>query len=121
RYEVAVGSAELDRYCGSTGESPAAYEHEGRQYVPPGLLAQTYGRLIHDTFFYTTGVHVSSDVTLKRPALAGEPLQVSGAIAEHFERNGNKYVRFTTAIEDGERRPVASVDHVSISRLKPRV
>ena len=88
--------------------------------VPPGLLAGTYGRLIHDTFFYTTGVHVSSDMRLDRPVLAGEPLRVSGAIAEHFERNGNTYVRFTIAIDDADGRSVANVEHVSIYKLRPR-
>jgi hypothetical protein len=119
-YDFTIDRAAIERHCSSTGESPAAYEHDGRLRVPPGLLAGTYGRLIHDTFFYTTGVHVSSDLKLNRPVFVGEPLRVSGAIAEHFERNGNKYVRFTIAIDDADRRPVASVEHVSIYKLRPR-
>ena len=119
-YEVTFDRAALERYCGSTGETLADYEHGGQLYVPPGLLAGTYGRLIHDTFHYTTGVHVSSDLTVERATLVGEPLHVSGAIAEHFERNGNQYVRFTIAITDRDRRPIANVEHVSIYKLKPR-
>jgi hypothetical protein len=119
-YELIVDRAAIERHCSSTGEAVTNYERDGRLHVPPGLLAGTYGRLIHDTFFYTTGVHVSSDLTLNRPVLAGEPLRVSGAIAEHFERNGNKYVRFTIAIQDAERRAVAGVEHVSIYKLRPR-
>lgn len=119
-YDLTVDRAAIERHCSSTGESPTNYEHDGRLHVPPGLLAGTYGRLIHETFFYTTGVHVSSDLTLNRPVLAGEPLHVSGAIAEHFERNGNKYVRFAIAIHDADRRPVANVEHVSIYKLRPR-
>jgi hypothetical protein len=119
-YEIVYDRAAIERHCGQTGEAVANYEHEGRWYVPTGLLAATYGKLIHETFFYTTGVHVSSDLQAKRPALSDEVLHVSGSIAEHFERNNNKYVRFSISIEDGERRPVANVEHVSIYKLAPK-
>jgi hypothetical protein len=119
-YDLTIDRAAIERHCASTGEPPTNYEYEGRLRVPPGLLAGTYGRLIHDTFFYTTGVHVSSDLTLNRPVLVGEPLRVSGAITEHFERNGNTYVRFTIAVHDADGRPVAHVEHVSIYKLRPR-
>jgi len=119
-YDVTYAQAELERFCGSTGEPLSSYAHAGATYVPPGLLARTYGPLIHETFHYTTGVHVSSDLTLRRPVLVGETLHVSGAIAEHFERNGNTYVRFSIVIEDDAGRPVANVEHVSIYALRPR-
>lgn len=119
-FEVAFDRAAIERYCGQTGESVADYEHDGALLVPSGLLAGTYGRLIHDTFFYTTGVHVSSDLKAQRPARAGEALRVSGEIAEHFERNGNTYVRFAIAIEGDGGQPVANVEHVSIYKLAPR-
>lgn len=119
-YEITYDRAAIERHCGQTGEAVANYELEGTLYVPTGLLAATYGKLIHETFFYTTGVHVSSDLKATRPALAGETLHVGGSIAEHFERNNNKYVRFSIAIEDGARRPVANVEHVSIYKLAPK-
>jgi acyl dehydratase len=119
-YEITYDRAAIERHCGQTGEAVANYERDGTMYVPTGLLAATYGRLIHETFFYTTGVHVSSDLKAKRPALAGETLHVSGTIAEHFERNNNKYVRFSIAIEDDKRRSVANVEHVSIYKLAPK-
>lgn len=119
-YDVTFDREAIERYCGQTDETVAGYEHDGALLVPSGLLARTYGRLIHETFFYTTGVHVSSDLRALRPAVAGEPLRVSGRIAEHFERNGNKYVRFAIAIDDAARQPVATVEHVSIYKLAPR-
>jgi hypothetical protein len=119
-YGITYDRDAIERHCRQTGEAVSNYEHAGRLFVPTGLLAATYGKLIHETFFYTTGVHVSSDLRAQRPALAGESLHVGGSIAEHFERNKNKYVRFSITIEDNARQPVANVEHVSIYKLAPK-
>lgn len=119
-YEVTFGEREILTYLERTSESIDAYRLDGRARVPPGMLLACYGRLIHESFFYQTGVHVSSDLAISRLPWQDEPLRVAGRIREHFERNGSSYVRFSVEVGTAAGEPLATVEHVSIYKLKPR-
>jgi hypothetical protein len=84
------------------------------------MFLGAYGRLIHETFHYEAGVHVSSEMDLRRAAKLGETVAVSGNALKLFERNGDKYITFDVIITgpDGER--LARVEHTSIYALRPR-
>ena len=103
-----------------TGETPEQYELDGALRVPPLLLLGCYGRLIHESFHYETGVHVSSELTLHALPRLNEPLTVSGAIEEYSERGGSKYVRFSVNVAGADGTPAATVQHVSIYALQAR-
>ena len=119
-YDITYGAEQVEQFLARTGEPAVAYVVDGTPRVPPGMLLGTYGRLIHETFFYQTGVHVSSDMQVERLPAVGEPLTVSGAISNLYERNGSKYVAFTIAVSDRSNQPVASIEHVSIYQLAKR-
>lgn len=119
-YDITYGEEQIKQFLARGDERIESYEHDGVLHVPPGLLMGAYGRLIHETFHYETGVHVSSNMTVTRVPNAGEPVRVSGEILRLFERNGDKYVTFSVnlASQSGER--LASVEHTSIYALRPR-
>lgn len=119
-YETSWSREVIEQYLGRTGESLDAYTLDGQLRVPPVILLGCYARLIHETFFYETGVHTSSDLTLHRLPAADETVRVSGAISEYFEKNGNIYVRFSVIIRSLEDEPLAEVDHVSIYKFRPK-
>jgi len=119
-YETSWSREMIEQYLARTGESLAAYTLDGRLRVPPVILLGCYARLIHETFFYETGVHTSSDLTLRRLPFEGETVRVSGAIGEYFEKNGNIYVRFSVVIRSLDGEPLAEVGHVSIYKFRPK-
>jgi hypothetical protein len=115
-FDRAAVSAVLDR----TGETPEDYTIDGEPRVPPVILLGCYARLIHESFFYETGVHVSSALTLHRLPRLGETLNVTGAILGHSERGGSKYVRFSVNVAGEDGAPAAAIEHVSVYSLLPR-
>jgi hypothetical protein len=117
-YDRTVTRDDVRAYVERTGEQLADYEDARGLTVPAGMLLGMYGPLIHGTFHYEAGVHVSSDLQLQRVPRVDEPLRVSGRVVDRFERNGSKYVTFTVevaAAADGE--PLATVVHTSIYAL----
>ena len=119
-HTATYGEEEIRGYLERTGEPVDAYRRDGRLRVPPGLLLAQPIRIAHNNYRYETGVHVSSRMTLQQPALADETLTIAGHIGGLFERNGNKYVSLAVSISGEGGRPVATIDHVSIYKLKPR-
>lgn len=119
-YEISYSRETIEQYLGRTGESLDQYMLNGELVVPPVILLSCYGKLIHETFFYQTGVHTSSDLTIHRLPLANETVRVSGKINEYFEKNGNIYVRFSVNVTSSSDQPLADVDHVSIYKLRPK-
>ncbi len=119
-YEITYGEPEILTYLARQNEPIDNYRVDGQVMVPPGILLACYGRLIHETFLYETGVHVSSDMTIHRLPFQDEPARVSGAITEHFERNGNLYVSFSVNIGTPAGERLAEIEHISIYKLKPR-
>jgi len=120
-YDVTYDREVLEKYAERTGEDLDLYVVDGRQRVPTGVLFGAYGKLIHETFHYEAGVHTSSELELVRAPWMDEPLRVEGTVQELFERNGNKYVRFSVEVsnrETGER--VATVMHTSIYALQKK-
>ncbi len=119
-YGITYDEGQIRQFLARTDELIESYKHDGVLHVPPGLLMGAYGRLIHETFHYETGVHVSSNISITRVPHAGEPVHVSGEILRLFERNGDKYVTFSVNLstETGER--LASIEHTSIYALRPR-
>jgi hypothetical protein len=119
-YQLTYDREQLRKYLDRTGETEADYQVDGQQVVPPGMFLGAYGRLIHETFHYEAGVHVSSDLELRRVANLGETVTVSGNALKLFERNGDKYVTFDVIITgtDGDR--LARVEHTSVYALRPR-
>src|SRR5947209_5766090 len=97
-YEATYGEPEIRAYLERQHESIDHYRIDGEVVVPPGILLGCYGRLIHETFFYETGVHVSSDLAIQRLPRQGEPVRVTGAITRHFERGGNRSVSFSVNV-----------------------
>ena len=119
-YTVSFDHAAAATALARTGEAPEDYTLDGALRVPPLLLLGCYGRLIHESFHYETGVHVSSELTLHALPRLDEMLTVSGAIAEYSERGGSKYVRFSVNVAGEDGAPAATVQHVSIYALQAR-
>lgn len=119
-YEITYGAAQIRAYLDRTGESEQDYTVDGRLTVPPGMLLGAYGRLIHETFHYEAGVHVSSDMNLHRAPILDDTVTVSGNALRLFERNGDKYITFDVIITDGDGERLARVEHTSIYALRPR-
>lgn len=120
-YDRTINREEIERFLGRTGESLDAYTIDGALTVPPGMLMGLYGPLIHGTFHYEAGVHVSSEMTLNRVPHADQALRVDGRILDRFEKNNNKYVTFSVEVSEaasGER--LATVHHTSIYALHGR-
>lgn len=119
-YDRTITRADVEAFLSRTGEDVARYESRDTLSVPTGMLMGLYGPLIHGTFHYEAGVHVSSDLSVTRSPRAGDPLRVSGEVLRLFEKNGNKYVTFSVEVDtaDGER--LARVEHTSIYALRPR-
>ena len=119
-YQQTYDAEQLQKYLDRTGEAAADYVEGGKQLVPPGMFLGAYGKLIHDTFHYEAGVHVSSDMELRRPAALGETVTVSGNALRLFERNGDRYVTFDVVLTDAQGERLARVEHTSIYALRPR-
>lgn len=119
-YQVSYTADVLMPLLSRTGESLEAYVIKGVPVVPPAAFLGAYGRLIHETFHYTTGVHVSSDMKLYRPVPVGTQVRVTGEILRLHERNGDKYVTFTVNISDEAGDRVAEIEHSSIYAFRSR-
>ena len=119
-YEVTFDAPFVQAFLDKTGERAEGYIVDGRALVPPGIYLAAYGRLIHETFHYTAGVHVSSDMKVLAVAAVGTKATVSGEVVGLSERNGDRYITFTVNVtaDSGER--LAEVEHVSIYALRPR-
>lgn len=119
-YQITYGEAQIRQYLSRTGETEDDYTIDGWLTVPPGVLLGAYGRLIHGTFHYEAGVHVSSDMDLRRTPKLDEPVTVSGNALRLFERNGDRYVTFDVIVTDSSGERLARVEHTSIYALTPR-
>ena len=97
-YDRTITREDIETFLARTGESLDEYTVDGTLTVPPGMLMGLYGPLIHETFHYQAGVHVSSDLTLHRVPDAGQPLRIEGQVLDLFEKNGNKYVTFSVEV-----------------------
>lgn len=117
-YMISYGEQEIAQFLDRTGETVDAYRQGDRLYVPPGLLLGAYLRLLHGSFFYETGVHVSSRLTIQQAPLADQEIAVSGRCAANFERNGSKYVDVEITLRDSDGDTLATLEHVSIYQLK---
>ncbi|MCA9856646.1 MAG: hypothetical protein KC458_05160, partial [Dehalococcoidia bacterium] len=73
-YDRTITRSDIETFVGRTGEDIGSYEEGGALSVPTGMLMGLYGPLIHGTFHYEAGVHVSSDLTVTRIPRAEEPL-----------------------------------------------
>ncbi len=119
-YTVTYDLPFVNEYLGKTGESLADYTRDGKALVPPGVFLGSYGRLIHGSFHYTTGVHVSSDMKLFKAPPVGTKATVTGEVLRLSERNGDKYVTFTVKVTDDSGTRLAEIEHVSIYALRSR-
>ncbi|HXH21592.1 MAG TPA: hypothetical protein VNN10_06150 [Dehalococcoidia bacterium] len=120
-YSVTYDEPFVAAFLERTGESPADYEGPDGRVVPPAVFFSAYGRLIHGTYHYETGVFVTSNLRLFKAPPLGTKALVTGEVLRLFERNDNKYVTFSVVVSDessGER--FAEVEHTSIYKLKPR-
>lgn len=119
-YEVTYDLPFVMEFLGKTGESLDSYTSGGNAVVPPGVFLGSYGKLIHESYHYTTGVHVSSDMKLHSAPPVGTKARVTGNIVRLTERNGDKYVTFTVNVATADGEPIADIEHVSIYALKSR-
>ncbi|MCB9484147.1 MAG: hypothetical protein H6675_09065 [Dehalococcoidia bacterium] len=119
-YDRTITRSDIETFVGRTGEDIGSYEEGGALSVPTGMLMGLYGPLIHGTFHYEAGVHVSSDLTVTRIPRAEEPLHVGGEVLELFEKNGNKYVTFSVEVDSAAGERLARVEHTSIYALRKR-
>jgi hypothetical protein len=119
-YQVTYDESQVRQYLRRTGETEEDYTVAGRLTVPPGVLLGAYGRLIHETFHYEAGVHVSSDMDLRRTPELDETVTVSGTALRLFERNGDRYITFDVIVTDAGGERLARIEHTSIYALKPR-
>lgn len=119
-YDRTISRADIETFVGRTGESVDDYTVDGALTVPPGMLMGLYGPLIHGTFHYEAGVHVSSTLTVNRTPRADQPLRVEGRVLDLFEKNGNKYVTFSVEVSDTAGERLATVHHTSIYGLRAK-
>ena len=119
-YQVTYDRDFVQQFLNKTGESLDDYLEQGQQLVPPGVFLGAYARLIHESFHYETGVHVSSDVQFLKAVPLGTEATVAGEALRLFERNGDKYITFSVVISDESGQLLAHVEHTSIYDLKPR-
>lgn len=119
-YERTITLADLETFVSRTGESLDDYRTDGVLVVPAGMLMGLYGLLIHGTFHYEAGVHVSSELSVTRAPLVGEPFRVGGQVIELFEKNGNKYVTFSVEATSMAGEPLSRVEHTSIYALRKK-
>lgn len=119
-YDRTITREDISTFVDRTGESLEDYTVDGVLTVPPGMLMGLYGPLIHGTFHYQAGVHVSSALTVTRVPEAEQPLRIEGSVQEIFEKNGNKYVTFSVEISDRAGDRLATVHHTSIYQLRAK-
>ncbi len=119
-YDRTISEADIEKFVGRTGEDIEAYRRGGELTVPTGMLMGLYGPLIHGTFHYEAGVHVSSELTVQRTPRVDEALQVGGRLLDLFEKNGNKYVTFTVEVRSADGEDLARVAHTSIYALRKK-
>lgn len=118
-YDLTYREEQIQQYVARTDESIEVYMHDGALHVPPGLMMSAYGRLIHESFHYEAGVHVSSDFQFDRVPVAGESLTITGDVLRLFERNGDKYVTFSVIFSTATER-LATIEHTSIYQFRSR-
>lgn len=120
-YDRTITREDIKTFLDRTGESLDAYDIAGVLTVPPGMLMGLYGPLIHGTFHYEAGVHVSSEMTLNRLPHADQALRIEGRVLDLFQKNGNKYVTFSVEIAEATSGDLlATVHHTSIYALRRR-
>jgi hypothetical protein len=120
-YDRMITRDDVATFLGRTGESLEDYTAVGVLTVPPGTLMGLYGPLIHGTFDYQAGVHVSSDMTVTRAPRVDEALHIEGRVLDLFEKNGNKYITFSVEVGSMDGEDLALVAHTSIYALRPKV
>lgn len=120
-YERTITREQIETFLGRTGESLDSYVVDGELTVPTGILVGMYGPLIHGTFHYEAGVHVSSELTTNRVPRMDEPLSIEGEVLDLFEKNGNKYVTFSVEVNSSDGERLATVAHTSIYALRKKV
>ncbi len=119
-YEVTYDRAFVESFLEKTGESIESYRQNGGYVVPPGVFLGAYGRLIHESFHYTAGVHTSSEIRSLKPAPLGSHVTVTGEVVRLSERNGDKYVTFTVVVTGDDGTVYADIEHSSIYALRSR-
>jgi len=119
-YDRTITREDIETFTGRTAESLDDYTVDGQLTAPPGMLMGLYGPLIHGTFHYEAGVHVSSELILNRVPHAEQPLRVEGRVLDLFEKNGNKYVTFSVEVSDTAGERLATVNHTSIYALRAK-
>lgn len=119
-YDVTYDLQFVQEFLGKTGESLEEYTRDGQVTVPPGVFLGSYARLIHGSFHYTAGVHVSSDMKLHKAPPLGTHATVTGEVIRLSERNGDKYVTFSVNVTGDDGMRYAEIEHVSIYSLRSR-
>jgi hypothetical protein len=119
-YAVTYDEPFVQGFLDKTGESLDAYRDESGTRVPPGIFLGAYARLLHETYHYETGVHVSSDLSIVKAPMMGTSATVSGEVVRLFEKNGDKYVVVQLAVTADSGEVLATVEHSSIYQLKSR-
>lgn len=120
-YAITYDDEAIGQYLARSGEAPDAYVVDGVMTVPPGMFLGAYGRLIHGSFHYETGVHTASEMSLHRCPPVGTEAMVRGEILRTFERNGDKYVTFSVRVESAATNErFAEIEHTSIYKLRSR-
>lgn len=119
-YDRTITRQDIETFVSRTAESLDDYVVDGVLTVPPGMLMGLYGPLIHGTFHYQAGVHVSSDLTLNRVPRADQPLRIEGRVLDLFEKGGNEYVTFSVEVSDSAGERLATVHHTSIYALRAK-
>ncbi|MCK9494315.1 MAG: hypothetical protein M0R75_02310 [Dehalococcoidia bacterium] len=119
-YDRTVTRGDIETFLRRTGEGIEAYLDDDVLTVPSGLLIGFYAPLIHGTFHYEAGVHVSSDLSITRLPLADESLRVGGEVLRLFEKNDNKYVTFSVEVDTAGGERLARIEHTSIYALRKK-
>lgn len=119
-YSVTYDEPFLATFLAKTGETLDDYRDESGARVPPGVFLGAYARLLHETYHYEAGVHVSSDLAIRKAPALGTHATVTGEVVRLFERSGDKYVVVGLAVTDDAGEVLATVEHTSIYQFKSR-
>ena len=88
----------------------------GRKLAPIGQWINPID-LIYEYFGRSTTIHFAGRIWHHSPLFEDESYATTGVITGFSERRGNQIVDFTSVIEAGDGRPVATIEHSSVYRL----
>lgn len=115
--EMLVDETAAAAFLSLAGESLPLYRGAAAP-VHPALYLDQANCALDRNVFVTPWLHVESHGRHLSIARVGERLSTRGRISSLFDRKGHEFVELDLLLVGGESRPVASVRHVAIYKLR---